>query len=764
MGSSSQALQQLEAARHVALGDGNHYPQILPAVVPIIGASANASLEVQRWGADFLAETFASPTWAPEQKMQQSLKVLSTLKDYIESQDVGIIKSAIQASACIYPLVYRHIISDPNDKQSWQLMTAIKSNILRRMDAALPGVRICCVKFVQQVVLVQTPAASADPRRQDPNDVSLTHVTRDHPLMPYINLEAESSGLLDRLLGMLHSDNSDALLLTATLNALGLLIQRRPAIANKILSSVLSFNPVKSASPPMTAKNKVLLRSLERTTRVLLINVLKRNPEHPLSGRIQQYLERMHRMRLEAFDDSSRKRPAPVEPTDGLDAAKRQRLGATVPNIAPAPPSNTVAVPAPAEAPIPPLPPGPVSFRELYTLNPDASTANFDVQIFQDPNQLIRILIPVLASVDERKLTTATNAVRARFETVRQRAAQAAAQAAIAPAPLAVDDDDEYEPDFEPENAEQVANRIDSAPPDNLPEQPAPSGPIAPYKLPEAPPLTEQEVQKYGDDTIRRAFGMLSSLDETASKTKVQKGGFNRYAASSFDRESWVTIISRLATRTTCGLDDPDEGVKSEYGRMTKKGSFALSDRIRDGLYNYIMYDWKRRLDLAINWLNEEWYNDRLQSSSEVSSLPNGSNSSTSNSGTKGNYHRCCLRLLDGIITYIEGTDKVLIRFMSEIPEIDMEIMRRMKKMAEDPERIDLACMVLQYLCMFRPPVRGICVDVLEEMWRTNDRAKPSARKFLAIWRPQILESEAENKVKEETMNGNGNMEVRPVA
>lgn len=201
-------------------------------------------------------------------------------------------------------------VSDPNDTQNWQLMLAIKSNILRRMDSAPPGLRICCVKFVQQVVLVQTPGMPADPRvndtvfppcrqhfsflsqRPELNDISLTLVPRDHPLIPYANLEAEASGLLDRLLDIIHGDhrldsqavghrialteNSDALLVTATLNSLGMLIQRRPIIANKILNSVLNFNPLKLANSPMTPKNKVIMRSMERTTRALLVNVMKR--------------------------------------------------------------------------------------------------------------------------------------------------------------------------------------------------------------------------------------------------------------------------------------------------------------------------------------------------------------------------------------------------------------------------------------------------------------------------------------------------------
>lgn len=43
-------------------------------------------------------------------------------------------------------------------------MAAIKSRILKMWDDAVPGVRMCCVKFAQRVVLVQTVGPDADPR------------------------------------------------------------------------------------------------------------------------------------------------------------------------------------------------------------------------------------------------------------------------------------------------------------------------------------------------------------------------------------------------------------------------------------------------------------------------------------------------------------------------------------------------------------------------------------------------------------------------
>lgn len=183
------------------------------------------------------------------------------------------------------------------------------------MDTAAPGVRICCIKFLQRVVLVQTPGV-VDPRvgetsgpkptqhahvpqRPDHSDISLALLQRDHPVIPYASLEAEGHGLLDRLLDIIHGDHrldrpsryaladltghSDGLVITATLNSLGMLIHRRPIAANKILSSLFKFNPLKLANAPMTPKNKVIIKSIERTTRALMMNIMKRYARTSLS-------------------------------------------------------------------------------------------------------------------------------------------------------------------------------------------------------------------------------------------------------------------------------------------------------------------------------------------------------------------------------------------------------------------------------------------------------------------------------------------------
>ena len=102
-------LTQLESARRIVLGDAALYPQIIQGILPIVGA--NARLELRRWGADFLAETFASPAVGSQQKEHMSLIVLQTLRLLLENphEDADVIKSVIQAAASIYGFIFRYM-------------------------------------------------------------------------------------------------------------------------------------------------------------------------------------------------------------------------------------------------------------------------------------------------------------------------------------------------------------------------------------------------------------------------------------------------------------------------------------------------------------------------------------------------------------------------------------------------------------------------------------------------------------------------------
>lgn len=219
---------------------------------------------------------------------------------------------------------------------------------------------------------------------------------------------------------------------------------------------------------------------------------------------------------------------------------------------------------------------------------------------------------------------------------------------------------------------------------------------LGPFKLPQPPPLTPEETEQIGKGTISRVFSMMDVLDEPLT-AKRQKPGLNRLAGSSYDREAWITVITRLATRASAGLEDDSGDEEEEESQALTKGESGprLGEGIRETLWKYIIEDFRARMAIAISWLNEEWYNDRLQAqaiSAQTESNP------LLRKPKQQQYDKWVLKVLDGILPYLEPKDKVLIRFLSEIPAVDHKILGRVKSLAKDPERVSLAVNAIQYI------------------------------------------------------------------
>lgn len=296
-------------------------------------------------------------------------------------------------------------------------------------------------------------------------------------------------------------------------------------------------------------------------------------------------------------------------------------------------------------------------------------------------------------------------------------------------APLGVEeDDDDYEPNFyAAEDTEQILNKLDSAPPEIPPEQASEDTSLTPlgqFKLPPPPLLDPDTANKVGQITASRVFGPLTVLEEPAPRK--QRAGVNRLAASSYDRDAWLTLITRLATRSTAGLEGNNGNVKSEELGQPR---VSINNMIREMLYNYILEDWRRRIEIAVAWLCEEWYNDQLTKRSGLADAPLY-------------YETWALRLVDGFISYLTAQDKVLTRFLAEIPELSRTLLSRLKNLCGDPTTVQLALTTLLYLVMMRPPVREIALDTVAAIWLEYEDARPLAAKYLVKWRPGFIESQ----------------------
>ena len=336
---------------------------------------------------------------------------------------------------------------------------------------------------------------------------------------------------------------------------------------------------------------------------------------------------------------------------------------------------------------MPPLPPGPVSFAQLYTLTNEEGLRSFDVTALP-LDLVVRITVPVLQRIDPGAFEHAVNAIRSRYLTLSQSQKAAAQGPPLIPTASALDEDeDDYEPDFEPtEDTEQILNKEDALSAEDL-RQATKNLALGPFKLHQPPPLTGQEAEQLGKVTISRVFSKMNELDDP---TKAPKPGLNRLAGSTYDKEAWTTVITRLATRASSGLQDTEEEVKSENaqnGVVGLRTGHSLGDGIRETLWKYIVEDFRVRIPIAISWLNEEWYNDRIMQMQSSDS----SDQNRSISPVQTNYEKWVLKILDGIVPYLDAKDKVLIKFLSEIPEVSQAVLERIKNIARDPDRVTLA-------------------------------------------------------------------------
>lgn len=461
---------------------------------------------------------------------------------------------------------------------------------------------------------------------------------------------------------------------------------------------------------------------MEKTTRLLLMHLCKRDPHNPMVPRIQQHVERMMRMVAEALDETSRKRALEAQQHDGYDA-KRQRTDLS-------------------QVQIPPLGPGPHSLADVFSLTAAAGLKTFDLSQLPPP-LIAKMAVNTLARTDPQLLAKSIDAVRGRLNTLASAAVQE-----INPntAPLGVDEDedDDYEPDYsQAEDNEQILNKLDSAPTTltNVGGVDDALG-LKSFSLPQPQLLTPEVALSAGNGFVTRMIDLMKSTDNQPSKTKT---GFARLAASSGLRDSWVTILLRLATRSSAGLED----VKAE-GEDDSKWSSSLGDNIREMLYSYIMEDFRKHIDVAVSWLCEEWYNDRMLTKS--------------GGGHPLHYEKCALRLIDGFLPYLHQQDKILTRFLGEVPELNRSILSRVHAMCRDPSVIQLALTSLFYLIMMRPPVKEIALDTVQDIWTScklntlplacdglldscatdnvilDQDARPFASKYLSKFRPQFLE------------------------
>jgi symplekin len=103
----AEQLEQLNAARKLVLENHTFYDRIVKGVLPIIGPGA--LLPLRRWGAEFLAESLATPVLTMRDKESITLAVLDTIRGLLDGagEDTIVLKACVAAASSAYPVAMR---------------------------------------------------------------------------------------------------------------------------------------------------------------------------------------------------------------------------------------------------------------------------------------------------------------------------------------------------------------------------------------------------------------------------------------------------------------------------------------------------------------------------------------------------------------------------------------------------------------------------------------------------------------------------------
>ena len=228
--------------------------------------------------------------------------------------------------------------------------------------------------------------------------------------------------------------------------------------------------------------------------------------------------------------------------------------------------------------------------------------------------------------------------------------------------------------------------------------------------LPEPPAITPQLGSQIVTTIVQRLMSGTLTTSKQMNPKAMRQSGIAKIIGSTWDKEAWTAILIRLASRTQS---------TAEVG-VAKLG---VPDVVRNSLLSYVMQSYKDRIDFCIAWLTEEWYNDALSHRINETSA----------------YELWSIKVLENILPYLDTKDRFLIRFLSDLPALTSRMIDKLRDICVDPDRAQLGYTTLQYLIMLRPPVRTICLDLVERLYNEDKSESVQQTKILGRWRPQVV-------------------------
>ncbi|PVH16292.1 uncharacterized protein CXQ87_004164 [Candidozyma duobushaemuli] len=700
-------ITQLDQARELAFSSADMFPQVVKQILNLVN---HPSLEIQRWCALFLKKAFAA---GPELvsagvKIDLAIDALMPAKTLAQTKDLEVFTAVIDLSVTLYKLVFRYVAENDGSHAIWDNLRSLKNDLIFKYDSQFPfepsfekehdqvrnlDSKLELLKFIFTVIDYQSQSVST-------RYYSLARVNPGHTLIKQGPMEAEASALLDKVFEPLQDDILVTPVITAVLNHLAVLVRRKRRFIDRIIPVLEGFesNSKLQSNYESLESFKLSKKYCDRTLRVLLnymskCQVVPPNFQNSVAKKISL---------LTARGDDIRKKNI-LEPSPADENIKKRKYEGFEN------PSKKLKT---------------LDYKNLYALtNVNSDLNNFDLSTLPQ-NILVSMALTALSRADVKRLTRALEIVGERYTDVVKDVVSVKSEGAKREGG---DDDDEDDDDA----AENFAAETT-------------------YTVPPPKALSFQEKKEHVKMIVESFF----ELSERKTKNgevkekdddKISKQ-LTKVAIRTWDQDSWLILLTRLATRGMSTIEGDESSTDVAQNEQ-------LSDIIRQALFDHFLGNIHERVDTTIEWLNEEWYSEKVSNEEKarqeieekwqkkyeedpnsVSDVQEKVDQEVENIIVETpRYNKWCQKVLDAMIPFLEPTDrKIFLRMVSDLPYLNKSMLGGIKSLCADPARSKLGFLALQFLVMYRPPVKEACFEVLRELKDSDQEdLKEEASKLL---------------------------------
>lgn len=712
---SNEVIEQLNQARNLAFSSKETFPQVLRQILQF---ASNPDIQIQRWCSKFFKESFLADetVLSRADKVDLAIDSIDSLIILLEIRDAEIFKDCIDTAIVVFRLVFRYVAENDGCGDVWQKLNELKNTLTNKFQSTFPlapsddeehdmvrsiDSKLEILKFVILVIDYQSKSPS------NITSFSLSQVPPNHSLIKQ-SIEAEAYGLVDVVLKVITNDILIPPLVTAVFNHFSVLARRKPQFVSKMLNVIENFdtNTKLQSNYQTIDEYKLSKKYVDRILRIFL-NHLLRNQLVP--SNYTSSLNKKLSLLVNRGDDIRKKNILLPSPEDS-NIKKRKFDGFVNPSKR----CKTN------------------DYKNLYCLTDSTNELNnFDIATLPQ-NMLISMTLASLNKVSTNKLNKALDIIGERYKY---------AVANFAPTEINKEQDGEYD--------DEDNDGDDFSPETN-------------YTLPPPKDLSYQDKKEHINLIIKNFF-KLADKNVSDVEEKQELGGkdtvtkeLTKIAIKAWKKDSWFVLLTRLATRGMRTVDSTkavigSEKVENESTDVAQNEE--LSDLIRQSIFDHFLDNVHSRIDLIIEWLNEEWYSEKVFNEDvvykqltekyieeyESNPVENDSVEERVNREIDNieiptpTYNKWTGKVLDSLIPFLEPNDKkIFIRLLSDLPYLNEDLVSRIKSLCFDPVRSKIGFLSLQFLIMYRPPVKLACIHILEDLSNSDQEdLKEEATKLL---------------------------------